>query len=321
MTLLEMQILFQQIIEDTSPEFFASQRPDTWNMVNYLNQASMRFMDRYISQPTTKDNIRLIDENSNDLKDMIRKVGTNNFVLTGGTYYEVSDGLQIYNPPAGQDHLGPSGDNIKIYSLPDDYLHFISCYIKVNRQGADIMPSALHMWQKCELITQDQVERYITTDINKPIMREAVIMFDADSFARIILAPDQSNSIYELEFTYLRKPHTLDFDFQWINGGDGTALTYAMVSKQVRVRNGSLMKYPTSLEPIRGYKPGDKFRVINGYYNLYSYSNYHGRYIGYPGNSTNELSIASYLHEDIVRMAVSMLLDEAKFKLVQKAQA
>jgi hypothetical protein len=321
MTLLEMQILFHQIIEDTSPEFFDKQRPDSYNVVNYLNQASMRFMDRYVSLPTMKENVRLISENSNDLKDMIRKVGTSNFGVSGGTYYEIGDGLQIYTPASGEDHLGPFGPNVRIYKLPDDFFHYISCYIKSSRIGSDIMTTTSQIWQECELVSSDQAGRYVYTDINMPIMRKPVILFDADNFVRIINPPDQSTLVYEIEFTYLRKPHTLDFDFEWLDAGAGTVLTSAMINKQVRVRDGSLMRYPDSIQPTNGYKSGDKFRVLNGYYNTYSYSVYHGRWLGYPGNSTDELSIAGRLHEDIVRLAVQMLLDEAKFKLAQKAEA
>ena len=94
-----------------------------------------------------------------------------------------------------------------------------------------------------------------------------------------------------------------------------------MINKRVRVRSGSVVEYPSNNIPSGGYVGGSKFLVLNGSYQLYNYSSNFDMYVGYPGDQTDELSLAGYMHEDIVRMAVSMFLDEAKFKLVPKAQA
>jgi hypothetical protein len=321
MTLLEMQILFQQIIEDTSPGFFDKERVDTYDILNYLNQAAMRSMDKYISLPTTEQNIRLISENTNDLKDMIRKVRANTFYTIGFTQVSMEDGIAPYTMPGGAAHHGPYGDNSVVYHMPHDYLHIISCHIKSSRTGADVLPSSSPQWHKCEIVTHDQAERFITTSFNKPIMREPVIILDADGFFTVIYDSEQLTPLNDIEFVYLRKPHKLDFDFQWLDGGTGIVLTSSMVNKSVRVKKGSVVEYPSNNLPLGGYRAGSKFNVLNGYYLLLGLDSNTPMYVGYPGDSTDELSIASYLHENIVRMAVSMLLDEAKLRLVQKQTA
>ena len=321
MNLLEMQILFQQIAEDTSPEFFDKQRSDTYNIVNYLNQSAFRYIQKkYLSFPTMELCKRFISENSNDLKDMIRKVKTNSFFYIGGSYVSASDGVSPYAMTGGADHVGPYGANSSVYHMPQDFMYFISCHVKTTRGGADVLPAATAQWQECKVVSHDQAERFLSNAFNKPIMREPVILFDADGYFTIIYDTDQNTTVNDIEFTYLRKPHTLAFDFQWMNGSS-VVLTSAMINSPVRVKNGSLVEYPSNGLPVGGYRAGSKFSVIDGYYTLYSYNSFFDMYVGYPGDSTDELSIASYMHEDIVRLAVQMFLDEAKFKLVSKAQA
>jgi len=322
MNLLDMQILFQQIAEDTSPEFFDRQRSDTYNIINYLNNAIYRYVEKkYISFPTMEQNIRFIAENSNDLKDMIRKVKVGTFLLISGNQVSANDGVHPYTMPGGTDYQGPHGANSTVYHMPTDFMHFVSCHIKSTRTAASVLPTTSAQWQECKVITQDQAGRFISTEWNKPIMREPAILFDADGFFTVIRDPDHDAGITDLEFTYLRKPHTLDFDFSWMNGRGATVLTSAMVNKPVRVRSGSVVEYPTDGFPTRGYRSGSKFNVLSGYYPMYEFNAYSGMEVGYPGNSTDEISLATYMHEDIVRLAVSMFLDEAKFKLAQKATA
>ena len=320
MNLLEMQILFQQIAEDTSPEFFDRQRSDSYNIVNYLNNSVYRFIEqKYLSLPTMQHNIRLIAESSNDLKDMIRKVGVSTISNISGSYVTNNAGVTLYTSPGT--HSGPHGANATVYQVPHDFMHFVTCHVKSTRTGASVLPAASADWQECKIITQDQAERFIETSWNKPIMREPVVIFDADGYFTVIRDPDHDASVTDIEFTYLRKPHTLSFDFAWYNGALATVLTSAMINSPVRVRAGSIVEYPSNGSPVNGYRAGSKFNVFSGYYVLYPFNNNFGLQVGYPGDSTDEISLASYMHEDIVRLAVQMFLDEAKFKLTPKAIA
>lgn len=320
MNLVEMQILFHQIIEDTNPEFWGSQRPVSFNVVNYLNQAVMRYVQKkYLPFSTIEENAKFISQNSNDIINLIHTVKTSQ--KPGFYFDEMNDGLGSVAVMDTEQTQGPFFNNIIQYVLPQDYLHYIKFYVKTRRENASVLPTTgVQHWQECKIISQDKIGRFMVNEFNRPIIREPVVLFETDNIISIIHDGDQT-ALLEVQLVYLRKPDTLSFDFTWMDGTAGTDfLDSSMIGQFVRVKKGSLFHYPVVHFPIGGFRAGQKFKVFDGYYKVYPQNTYYG-IVGYPGNETDELSLSANTHEDIVRLAVQMFLDEAKFKLLEKAQA
>ena len=313
MTLIEMQILFYQIVEDTSSIYVDSQRPDSYNVVNYLNQSVMRYIQKkYLSFPTIEENINSISKSQNDLKDLIRRITLTDAVSS--SYHILRNGLNpIENTPTQQ----PYGSYYKIYQLPYDFMHVIACSVQASRTNASIMKSNNLQWTQCKIVPPNQSKRFITNSINLPILRESVVFFNADQTMVLIYDHEQGEP-NDVELTYLIKPYKLSFDFNWITG-----FVSSMIGQYFRVKAGSRIMYPTSGFPAGGWYSGQQLKVRDGYETIYPYTDdmTYESYVGYPANETDECPLAVYLHEDIVRLAVQMFLEEAKLKLVTKVQA
>jgi hypothetical protein len=117
--------------------------------------------------------------------------------------------------------------------------------------------------------------------------------------------------------TYLRKPYKLDFNYTELVS---TAFDNLLISA---IPTGSyfLAKTPgtyfNSTGGLLTVKPGDKVLKVAGYH-YFIYDNTQLK-VGYPWGTTDTPDFPDYLHDSLVDLAVSLFLDEAKFKLIPKS--
>lgn len=307
MNLVEMQILFHQIIEDTNLEFWDSQRPIEYNVTIYLNQAVLRYVHKkYLPFSTYKENHKHILENEQDLQPLIKTTQLLKWI----------DGAFNTSSPAGLF----IGDNASKYRLPDDFLFYIDSVLWGRRDGSGIdtiMRMSSSGYRPNKLVSHAEAHRFYTTEINHPILREPVVFMEEQSFINLIV--DEEASVAPMLFlTYVKKPFTLDFNYVELETLDST-----YIGKEVRLLKNSRVYYPFDNYPNNGYLPGERITVFDGYYTLYPVNIFpsKSKTVGFPHDATNECELPVYQHEDIVRLAVQMFLDEAKLKLLQKAQA
>ena len=307
MTLLEMQILFQTIVEETNPTFFSDNRVDSYDIVNYLNQSSIRYVQKkYLPYPTFRQNHKFISENMQDMAPLLK---TRKVTLRSGSNYMRDFGISS----AGTPHANNYGDSNQIFELPVDFMFILGAnlYSSKGGEGSDNpMYYVSNEYQECKFVTPDNLQRYLSTPIHKPLMREPMILMREPK--ELVLFYDDYTDTGSLFITYLRRPFKLSFDYTEVD-----TLQSAWIGENVRVLSGSRIYYPANNVPSNGFVAGDEMRVLNGYYTMWAYFGM-DKYVGYPALSTNESELPEYMHEDIVRLAVQMLLDEARFKLITK---
>ena len=299
MNLVEMQILFHQIIEDTNPDFFDNNRPNSYNVVNYLNQAITRYMQKkYLPFSTFKENHKHILDNEQDLQPLLRQINLDQYQTA------------LFKPTGSR-----YGDNAKKYTLPDDFQFFVAA-ILLGSRSADtdtIMRFTGNEYQPCKLINHSEAERFYTTPINHPIMREPVVFFEEERVLNLMY--DYETGDGTLYLVYVKKPFKMSFEYTEL-----TSVDVSYISKEVRVLHGSSIYYPVDAYPSNGYVRGDRITISDGNYIFYPASGLNNT-VGYPHDETNQCELPIYQHEDIVRLAIQMYMDEAKFKLMQKAEA
>lgn len=318
MNIDQMNIAFFQIIEDTSPNLFDKDRPDPYKVIEYLNHAISRYLSKkYMPFPDFRKNIQHLKNNTMDLREMIKEY---NFFAR--KEYTISSELNYSENPTNR-----FGDGVNYkYNLPFDFYFPISAFGQIDRSNADVIVSTdSSSWVEFEFINHAQTERYIKNGFNKPIARKPKVLIEDDKIIHFF-TDGQVDDFTGIRMQYLRKPWKLSYDF--VRLGSTTAASYTINSsyanKYVRVLPGSILYYPVNSssanlygQPEGGFKPGDIFKIQTGYYTMYK----HGEWaisVGYPIDETDTPCFADYTHEDIVRLAVQMYLDEAKFKLLTK---
>jgi len=255
---------------------------------------------KYLPYPTFKENHKHILDNEQDLQPLLRTIAPLGWLT------------HLYKPTGAFD-----GENAKKYALPDDFLFFVNAVLfsKRSNDTDTIMRYTGNEYQPCKLINHAQAQRFYTTPINHPIMREPVVFMEEERILNL-LYDYETLATGNLYLTYIRKPFKLSFEYTEL-----TVLTSAHVGADVRVLQGSRIYYPINLYPANGYYPGDRITVTDGNYTLRSVTAAYDHTVGYPHNETNVCELPVYQHEDVVRLAVQMFLEEAKLKLVTKAQA
>jgi hypothetical protein len=286
MNINELQILFQQKIQDINPIFGLQDRPDTFTITNYLNKAIDVYLDRYLSLPTFEQRLIAIDQNIDELSKLIDRSKT----------------LSFAKPPT---MLNWGTRSIR-YRMPEDCLIPISLTANVTR--SEVLPMTTQK-QFVEFVSRKQAERLVSDTSNKVIYPKPVVFFE-DQFYLIIVGDAFTTAITAGEFVYLRKPSKLSYDYAEITGL-GTISISAIPSN-------TYFKALTTLYYISGnYESGSKILRYQPYPNVVSIDNEPIK-VGYPWGYTDTPEFPDYLHNKLVDLAVQLFIDEAKLKLVQK---
>lgn len=294
MNLTELQILFQQKIQDTNPIFEVDQRPDSFSVCNYFNKAIDRFLEKkYLALPSFEHRLLAIDQNIDEIHDLIKPNG----LLTA------SKDLTEYN-------WSTRGHR---YRTPDDILIPISLPCTVTRTEVYPMTGQVLF---ADWMSRRQAQRLISHSSDKVMYPKPIAVWE-DPYYIMLIGDAYTTSLTAGLLTYLRKPYKLDHSYTELSGTSTGNLTISAITAATYFLAKSRFTYvdPNGVPAI--FKPGDKVYKRAGSDTL-TYIDEPIK-VGYPWGYTDTPDFPAYLHETIVDMAVSMFLDEAKFKLVSKA--
>lgn len=145
MTTLEMQQLFEELLQTSSPLYNDSDKPDTDTIFRYLNLAQIEYIEKkYLSAPTFYERTKVIGNNLNDLKNL------------------------IYTSELTEVTTTPYYTNTLIFkNTTKSIWHYISVTGKISRTYPyattdtliDLIP-----------IEAEKLNKYLTTSINKPLI-------------------------------------------------------------------------------------------------------------------------------------------------------
>jgi hypothetical protein len=294
MNLTELQILFQQKIQDTNPIFEVDQRPDSFSICNNLNKAIDRYLEKkYLALPSFEHRLLAIDQNIDEIHDLIKPNGS----LTA------SKDLAEYNW---------SGRGNR-YRTPDDILIPISLPCTVTRTEVYPMTGQVLF---ADWMSRRQAQRLISHSSDKVMYPKPIAVWE-DPYYIMLIGDAYTTSLTAGFLTYLRKPYKLDHSYTELSGISTGNLTISAITAATYFLAKSRFTYvdPNGIPAI--FKPGDKVYKRAGSDTL-TYIDEPIK-VGYPWGFTDTPDFPAYLHETIVELAVSMFLDEAKFKLVSKA--
>lgn len=299
MDLLELQISFQQKIEDVNPMFEEKERPDTYQIVNTLNKSIMRYLrDKYVNLPSYELRMASIANNEDELRQLI----TTDYVL------ENSRALLNFN----------WGNRGVRYRTPDNVLVPYSLAVVISR--STIYPMSVQR-VFAMFVNRKQAEKLVSNTSNK-VMFDKILAVWEDPYYVMIVGDAYVTSISLPYLTYLKKPFELSFDYQELTAstqyGD---LDITIITDGTYFLMKSYSRYKDADGDDALYKPGDKVQKIAGFNTIYNYPGTGEQVkVGYPWGYTDTPEFPEYFHEQIVDMAVQIFLDEAKLKLIPKTK-
>lgn len=194
MTVLEMQILFETLLETTSPLYNSSEKLDTDTIMRYLNEALNYYItEKYLSAPTFEERTLALGSNIQDL------------------------GLLITETSIGEELITPPFDNSVILSnKSDEYWHVIKIITNIDRSK----PTAVALGNvQLVPINFNFIDRYITTINNYPIILTPVYTEytpTGESYKEFLVIYDKytgfNTADEAITMIYLKKPKELNLD-------------------------------------------------------------------------------------------------------------
>ena len=288
MTVSEMTYEFVKDLDTIDKSFQLSEKPDTETILLFLNIAQNRFIKmKYLGGRTIKENTQIITKNSDDLINLIKRTSLDITASVGST--------DPYTNLAGYCNL----------AILTDYLHYIRSDISLTRT----IPIAVSaQFVQGELIEYDEVDNYLTTPFNYPIIEFPKIIFQESNTMYVLHDMDTTLSTTAgLKLTYLRKPKSLVLAYTNTACYSNTTRTFS-VGDKIYVSSGSV-----SYNSIN-YNSGNIFTILTGLTSVL-FDNGTGCLLGLYATQALTCELAEYLHQDIVRLAVGIYTDELKFKL------
>ncbi len=297
MTVKEMIYEFMKELEVVSPELVRKDVPDTTTIVHYLNMAYRRYVrTRYLYGKSIKENSFIIQKASDDLHNLIIRVSLNVAPVTSTT--DPFAGISSY---------------VNISSLTDFY-HYIRSDSYITRTS--VVPIVSSDAVPNELITYDEIEQYITTPYNYPILSMPKVFFQSTDLIIVIY---DINTTYgttnAFNLTYLKKPKILIDEYTKTNCYRSVTTTFDS-SDTVIVTLGTIT-YPSAGGTI--YTVGQIFTIVPAQLSVIFTSGNEGCLLGNYTIETQTCELAEYTHEEIARLGVTIYLDELKFKLLPKS--
>lgn len=135
-------------------------------------------VNRFIKTRFTGNNERFIpfdgdQKRSDDLRTLIKKSG------------ELSASISSI----------PEIPNGKKYAIPSDFMFFIRADCKISNS-----------WYSCEYLPLKDVFKWVQSPVNRPIIRQAKVIYDDDSNYTILVDPDLFSGLTTSKIQYLKTP-------------------------------------------------------------------------------------------------------------------
>ena len=291
MNLVELQILFQQKIEDVNILFMEEDRPDTFTIVNCLNKSITQYLaERYLSLPTFEQRLIAIDQNFDELAQLIKKHTTTETPLD---FADINWSTRAHK-----------------YVAPEDILIPVSMSCSVTR--TEVYPYA---GQKvfAQFVSRRQAERVVSNTADKVMLPTPLALWN-DKYYITLIGDAYTTSIGTPILTYLKKPYSLSYDYTEITTEGLNNI--ATIPDDTYFIMHSYSQYVDALGAITNYDAGSKVLKIADHDTVTKIQE--DIKVGYPWGDTDTPEFPAYLHDKLVENAVSIFLDEAKLKLVPK---
>lgn len=278
---IDFQIQFERVIQEMSKAFIAEERPDTFTIFKFIGQAQIRYLkEKYISLPTTRENIEFIQKRSDDLKNLIKTV--------------------VFASPSSAT-LGVYNGRAKYIDMIDDYIFYIRSDSEMTR--TDAIPISSGKYVPNRIIPHSELDNVLDTPWNYPILRNPVVVFEENN--RIYIVHDTYTSgITNVSLTYLRRPYNFDTSYAELT------TSISSIGTGIQMRAITPVTYDGTDYSIGDYLTKVAVDTITGTictpYDAIS--------------ETDECEFSYHTHDDILRLAVQMYIEEAKFRLNIKTE-
>ncbi|MCD6328787.1 MAG: hypothetical protein J7M10_00285 [Candidatus Cloacimonetes bacterium] len=274
---LDFQIQFERVIQEMSDVFISEERPDTFTIFKFIGQAQIRYLkEKYINLPTTRENIEFIQRRSDDLKNLIKTV--------------------VFASPDNAT-LGVYAGRAKYIDMIDDYVFYIRSDSEMTR--TDAIPIASGQYVPNKIIPHSELDNVLDTPWNYPILRNPVVVFEENK--RIYVVHDTyTSAISNISLTYLRRPYNFDTSYAELT------TDVSSVGDNIKMRALTAVTYDGTDYSIGDYliKESGKDTITGTICTPYD-----------AIDETTECEFSYHTHDDILRIAVQMYIEEAKFRL------
>jgi len=278
---IDLQIQFERVIQEMNDAFISRERPDTFTVYKFINQAQIRYLnEKYISFKSVKENIEYIQQRAGDLNSLIKTRVYSTTTAPTGLYY----------------------GKAKYIKLLDDYVYYIRSDSYLTRSDAIPVLTATYIPNKT--VSYSDLSRLLQTPWNIPILRNPIAVFEEND--RIYLIHDSyTNTLTQVSLTYLRRPYNFDTNY--------SEFTASIPNATVPV--GTRLRAITAIADYVGaaYSIGDYFTKTSGYNSIGA-----AETVCSPHDAigvTTECEFPYQVHDEILNMAVSMYVEEAKYRL------
>jgi len=299
MNLLDLQILFQQKIEDVNVVFSEEQRPDTFTIIKYLNKSIDQYLEKkYLSLSSFEQRLVMIDSNYDELSKLIIK----------------SDTLSSKRDLAEYNWTG-RGDR---YRVPDDVLIPISLACVVTR--TDVYPMS-DQKEFAQWMSRRQAEKLIKHTADKVMYPKPIALWE-DPYYIILIGDAYVTELTAGSLLYVRKPFILSYNYKELEAASATGdLSISDITDDTYFLMMAYGNYVDADGVDTVYVPGDKVKKIASYNTITYNATYEETLkVGYPWGETNTPDFPDYLHDTLLEVAVGLFLDQAKLKLIEKSK-
>ncbi len=188
MTSLEMLYQFQKLLVVSDPTMFDENRLETFEIYFFLNLAQKKvFKDRYFPSGNIKENLIIITNNNDELKNLFVTTEINNSV-----------GNLLLDPNM------PITYTFDYSSL--NYAHYIRSDSVITRET--VFP-LINERVPNNLITYLEVSRYVTNSLHTPIIRKPALLIENENTMRLFV-DKYTTEVDKVLLTYLRYPNDID---------------------------------------------------------------------------------------------------------------
>lgn len=299
MDIREMQILFQQKIEDVNPIFKEAERPDTFTIANYFNKAIKRYLEeKYLSLPSFEHRLVMIESNFDELSKLTQMTADLSPVRDTSQYNWSTRGTR--------------------FRAPSDVLIPFSLSCSVSRNEIYAMSS-----QKvfADFVSRRQAEKIISHSNDKVMYPRPICVWE-DPYYIMVIGDAFTTAITAPYLSYIRKPYIMSFGYQSLTASSEFGnLNISAITDGSYFLMRSYSQYVDSGGTPTNYNPGDKVQKITGYNTV---TNIGGSgetcSVGYPYGETDTPDFPAYLHDRIIEIASQLFLDQAKLKLIPKSE-
>ena len=193
MTVREMQMAFDVLIQSITATMEVQDKPDSYTIIYFLNLAQQKYIrDNFINKATMVDNIENIQRRSDILRNLIKRYTGIASVTVALAATEVDGGIA--------------------FTLPSDYLYYLKSFSYATNTLANV---SIKTWTPNRVVDHNELDRITNGVFNTPILRKPCVVFEESN--EMILYKDKDTSVFNISYVYLRNPMEMSLSATAVN--------------------------------------------------------------------------------------------------------